>query len=271
MARDDDVSALVGHYRAVASPLRAFLRDLHAKYQPLRDGKVADYIPELTKANPDWFGICVATVGGQLFEFGDFEQQFTIQSISKPFVYGLAIEDQGRDAVLRRIGVEPTGDTFNAISLESGSGRPLNPMINAGAIAASSLVAGHSPEDAQGRLLAVLSTYAGRPLAVDEAVYESERSTGHRNRAIGHMLRNYGIVTEDPEPSPRWQLLHIDHHSLRRRPFCVAFIVGSSREPCLLRFTRLFKPWISWSQTGSPRGPTLRCLSTRCAMPLRRA
>jgi len=185
--------------RRFRSPIQAHLEAIHARYAGLHEGQVAAYIPELAKANPDWFAICLATNDGYLYEIGDSRQPFTIQSISKPFVYGLAIEDRGRNTVLKRIGVEPTGDAFNAISLESGSGRPLNPMINAGAIAASSLVAGHSPDDARARLLAVLSTYAGRPLAVDEAVYESERSTGHRNRAIGHMLRNFDIITEDPD------------------------------------------------------------------------
>jgi len=185
--------------RRFRSPIQAHLEAIHARYAGLHEGQVAAYIPELAKANPDWFAICLATNDGYLYEIGDSRQPFTIQSISKPFVYGLAIEDRGRNTVLKRIGVEPTGDAFNAISLESGSGRPLNPMINAGAIAASSLVAGHSPDDALARLLAVLSTYAGRPLAVDEAVYESEHSTGHRNRAIGHMLRNFDIITEDPD------------------------------------------------------------------------
>jgi glutaminase len=185
--------------RRSRSPIQAHLEAIHARYAQLDEGEVATYIPELTKANPDWFAICLATNDGHLYEIGDSERPFTIQSISKPFVYGLAIEDRGRDAVLRRIGVEPTGDAFNAISLESGSGRPLNPMINAGAIAATAMVAGHSPDDTQARLLAVLSTYAGRALEVDEAVYESERSSGHRNRAIGHMLRNFDIVTADPE------------------------------------------------------------------------
>ena len=83
---DDDVAALVGQYRAVASPLRAFLKELHGRYQPLKEGAVADYIPELSKANPDWFGLCVATVDGQVFVYGDAEQTFTIQSISKPFI-----------------------------------------------------------------------------------------------------------------------------------------------------------------------------------------
>jgi glutaminase len=185
----------------VRSPIETHLEAIHARYADLREGTVAAYIPELAKANPDWFAICLATNDGHLYEIGDSGQTFTIQSISKPFVYGLAIEDRGRETVLRRIGVEPTGDAFNAISLESDSGRPFNPMINAGAIAASSLIAGHSPDDKRERLLALLSTYAGRPLAVDHAVYESERGTGHRNRAIGHLLRNFDIVTDDPEPA----------------------------------------------------------------------
>jgi glutaminase len=184
---------------AVRSPIQTHLEAIYGRYAGLSEGTVATYIPELAKASPDWFAICLATNDGHLYEIGDSEQPFTIQSISKPFVYGLAIEDRGREAVLRRIGVEPTGDAFNAISLESGSGRPFNPMINAGAIAASSLVAGRSAEDKRARLLAVLSAYAGRALAVDEAVYDSERDTGHRNRAIVHMLRNFEIVTEDPE------------------------------------------------------------------------
>lgn len=185
----------------IASPISSYLAELHARHAGLRDGTVATYIPELAKADPEWFGICVATTDGQVYEIGDARQPFTIQSISKPFVYGLALEDRGRDAVLEKIGVEPTGDAFNSISLAPGSGRPLNPMINAGAIATTSLIAGYSDDDKLQRLVTLLSTYAGRPLEIDRAVYESERSTGHRNRAIGHMLRNFDIIEGDPEPS----------------------------------------------------------------------
>jgi glutaminase len=182
-----------------ALPIQSYLEQLHARFRDLNDGAVASYIPELAKADPRWFGTCIATTDGRSYEVGDTRQPFTIQSISKPFVYGLALEDRGRDAVLAKIGVEPTGDAFNSISLEPGSGRPLNPMINAGAIAAASLVAGHSIDDRFYRVLTTFSLYAGRPLTLDQAVYESERDTGHRNRAIAHMLRNFDIVTEEPE------------------------------------------------------------------------
>lgn len=180
-------------------PIEAYLTALHARHAANRSGAVATYIPELAKADPEWFGICLATTDGQLYEIGDTRQLFTIQSISKPFVYGLALEDVGHEAVRARIGVEPTGDAFNSISLAPETGAPLNPMINAGAIAATSLVAGHSHDDRLQRILTVLSLWAGRTLGIDESVYRSEKETGHRNRAIGHMLRNFDVIRGDPE------------------------------------------------------------------------
>ena len=119
------------------SPIARYLRLLHERFRGLHDGKVATYIPQLALADPSWFGISVATADGYVYEVGDTRLPFTIQSISKPFVYGLALEDHGKAAVLERINVEPTGDAFNSISLESPTGRPRNPMINAGAIAAT--------------------------------------------------------------------------------------------------------------------------------------
>lgn len=183
----------------VKSPIQAYLERLHAKYAKLQDGKIAAYIPELAKVDPNWFGISIATTDGRIYEIGDTRQSFTIQSISKPFVYGIALEDRGIEAVLEKIGVEPTGDAFNSISLSPKTGCPLNPMINAGAIATTSLVAGNSSKDKMHRLLRVFSIYAGRSLSVDFTVYESETETGHRNRAIGHMLRNFNILSEDPD------------------------------------------------------------------------
>ncbi len=184
---------------AFPSPIGEYLAQLLRKHGPARDGAVATYIPELAKADPESFGICIATADGHVYEAGDSRQAFTIQSISKALVYGLALDDCGRKRVLEAVGVEPSGEAFNSISLAPGTGAPLNPMINAGAITAASLVAGHSPADRFERILAVMSMYAGRRLELDEAVYRSERDTGHRNRAIGHMLRNFDVLKEDPE------------------------------------------------------------------------
>jgi glutaminase len=192
----DDVAALLSPFRAAASPLRAFLRDLHARYQGLNDGAVADYIPELGKADPNWFGLCLVTADGQRFEFGDIEQAFTIQSISKPFVYGMALADLGREATLAKISVEPSGDAFNSIELEAGTHRPHNPMVNAGAIAAASLVTGEGPADRLNHVLDTFARYIGHPVGVDMAVFTSERATGHRNRAIAHLMRNFDIIDD---------------------------------------------------------------------------
>jgi glutaminase len=182
------------------SPIARYLESLYERFRNLDTGVVATYIPELANADPRWFGISVATVDGYVYEVGDTRQPFTLQSISKPFVYGLALEDRGKATVLERIGVEPTGDAFNEISLERTTGRPRNPMINAGAIAATSLVLGDSVEDRWARILALFSLYAGKGLSLNERVYKSERDTGHRNRAISHMLRNFEIIQRDPEP-----------------------------------------------------------------------
>jgi len=165
----------------------------------VQEGAVADYIPELFKADPDWFGIAIVTVDGHVYQAGDTRQPFSIQSISKAFTYGIALEDKGPEAVAAKVDVEPSGEAFNSISLEPDTGRPLNPMINAGAIASTSLVNGDSGDAKLGRILERFANYAGRPLEVDEAIHLSEKSTGHRNRAIAHLLRNYEILGDDPE------------------------------------------------------------------------
>jgi glutaminase len=199
---DSEVVALVDRYRAAASPLQALLRELYDRYRPLRDGKLADYIPELTKADPDWFGVAVVTAAGQLFEHGDVEQTFTIQSVSKPFVYGLALEDHGRDLMLSRIGVEPTGDAFNSmIKLDERSKRPHNPMVNAGAIAAASLVKGEGPADRLNHVLDMLRRYVGHELGIDMAVFTSERATGNRNRALAYLMLNFDMIDARIEES----------------------------------------------------------------------
>jgi glutaminase len=110
MAEKHDLKSLASSIQAVAAPFRSYLSDLHEKYRYLNDGAVADYIPELALANPEWFGICAVTVDGQVFDIGDCDQQFTIQSIAKAFVYGLALEDYGREYVNSKVSIEPRGE-----------------------------------------------------------------------------------------------------------------------------------------------------------------
>jgi len=167
----------------------------------MQGGEVASYIPELTKADPNWLGICLVTMDGVAYAVGDSEQLFTIQSISKPFIYATALADRGRDFVAKRVGVEPSGDAFNSISLNPQTGAPLNPMINAGAIASTSLVDGDTPEAQWQRIESSMAAFMGREISIDESVYRSESETGFRNRAIAWMLKNFGITEGDPMES----------------------------------------------------------------------
>ncbi len=187
-----------------ASPVRAWLADLHARHASNDAGSVARYIPELATADPALFGIALATVDGSVHAVGDADVPFTIQSISKPLTYGLVLDALGEAAVRERIGVEPTGDAFNAITLEPTTGRPLHAMVNAGAIAAAGLYGsvprpGAGDPDAFAALLGAFGRFAGRSLAMDERVHASERETGHRNRAIAQLLRSTGAIDGDPD------------------------------------------------------------------------
>ena len=160
------------------SPVQRYLEQLHGELLALQGGEVASYIPELTTADPAWFGIALVTVDGHVYQAGDSRQDFTIQSISKAITYGLALEDRGLEYVVARVGVEPSGEAFNSISLEPGSGRPLNPMINAGAIATTGMVEAKAEGDPMSRILQTFARYTGRPLEIDEKVPCSYLYTG---------------------------------------------------------------------------------------------
>ncbi|MFI5042122.1 MAG: glutaminase A, partial [Acidimicrobiales bacterium] len=176
----------------VPAPLRSYLGALLDEFRSEEAGDIATYIPELGRADPDWFSICICTADGQVYEVGDFGVEFTIQSMSKPFVYGAALEHVGRDEVLARVGVEPSGNPFNAILVDD-TNRPFNPMVNAGAIVTTAMV------DSERHILDVLGRYGGRDLAVDEAVYRSELASGDRNRAIAFLMRSFGVIDGDAD------------------------------------------------------------------------
>ncbi len=182
--------------------IQDLIEKLYRRYLPLKDGKLASYIPELARVNPDLFAISVTTTAGETFAVGNQSTEFTLQSVSKPFVYGLAAQELGRDVLHQKVGVEPSGEAFNSIvELEKVTHRPYNPMINSGAIAVSSLL---TPVDGKARLakiMALFSSLAGRSLTLDEAVFQSERATAHRNRSIAHLMRHFDVIDGDIDAS----------------------------------------------------------------------
>ena len=184
---------------STSAAIKALLEEVFQRCRPLQSGAVADYIPELAKADPEQFGIAIATATGRIYTLGDTDTAFTIQSISKPFAYGLALQLLGEAALQRKVGVEPSGEAFNAISLDAASGIPRNPMINAVAIATAAQIQRHLGAAAEDKLLQFFSSLAGRTLTIDTSVYQSEAETGHRNRAISHLLRNFEVIEETPE------------------------------------------------------------------------
>lgn len=180
--------------------LQSSVENAFEKSKTIQDGQVATYIPELSKANPDHFGVSVTFVNGETIHLGDSKTPFTLQSVSKPFVYGLALMDQGPEKVHERIGVEPTGEAFNSIiELEAKSHRPFNPMINSGAITAASLVKGKDPAERFQRILQMVESYTGEKTFIDMSVFLSEKNTGHRNRAIAHLLHHFNVIESDIE------------------------------------------------------------------------
>ncbi|MGL5634617.1 MAG: glutaminase A [Sarcina sp.] len=163
----------------------------------VQEGKVATYIPELAKADKNDLGICIVTLNGEIYKSGLADKKFTIQSISKVISLMLAILDNGRDNVFKRVGVEPTGDRFNSIvNLEiRDKDKPYNPMVNSGAIVTTSLIGGDTKEEKYERLLDFTRKVTGNPnIGINEQVYKSELETGDRNRALGYFLKSSGFL-----------------------------------------------------------------------------
>jgi len=196
--RMDPIRSLAGAGQTALAPIEDYLAELHARVSQFDGGAPADYIPELGKVDPNLFGIAIATVDGQLYTVGDTNVPFTIQSVSKPFMYGFALQHFGRARVLQQVGVEPTGEAFNSILLDEVANRPFNPMVNSGAIAIAEMMLGQTQDERIANMLDLFSSLAGRKLGIDEAVFKSELATGHRNRAIAYMMLNTAMIERDP-------------------------------------------------------------------------
>ena len=179
----------------------------YAKYKGLQEGKNADYIPILTKTPSDLFGVVIVTRDGKMYSAGDVDYRFSIQSVSKPFTAALVMSQQGPKVLDDKIGVEPTGLPFNSrLALEIYKDkRSVNPLVNAGAIAAVSMVKATSETDRWNQVLQNISDFAGspKPLEVLEDVYQSEYTTAFGNRAIANLLYNYDRLYSDPEEALR--------------------------------------------------------------------
>ena len=169
------------------------LDELARRVRETRGGEVDDSIPQLADADPDLLGLALALPDGTVRTTGDARHAFSVQSAVKPFLFALALADTDGGA-LERVGIEPTGEAFDAIKLEGGTGRPPNPMVNAGALLTASLVDGDDAGARSARITAGLSAFAGRELEVDEEVSGSEQLLGDRNHALAHLMRSEGTL-----------------------------------------------------------------------------
>jgi glutaminase len=178
-----------------SSEIQKIIDSIYEKYKDVDDGTVATYIPELGKADPAHFAICLATADGRLFRAGDCYQEYTIQSMCKPLAFQMALEQYGLEETLKHVGVEPSGDAFNSIELDATS-RPFNPMVNAGAIAVAAMIKKSPVDVGIQAFVDRLSAASGRQLRVDYNVMRSEAETGHRNRAIAYLMRSFDVIDE---------------------------------------------------------------------------
>lgn len=179
------------------SPILDYLDTIVEQTAHVDSGALADYIPELAAADPDGVAVALCTVNGTVYGSGGCDHRFSIQSMSKPFAYALAIEDHGLEAVREHIGVEPSGEAFNELSLDPETGKPRNPMINAGAIATHALLK-EDEAPALDRMLDLFSRLVERPVEVDEPVAASELATGDRNLGLAYLLHASGALGRDP-------------------------------------------------------------------------
>src|SRR6476619_2475129 len=187
-----------------AAALQAAVDAAYAKYKGLQEGKNADYIPALAKVDPNLFGIAVVTADGKVYTAGDITTEVSIQSISKVFTMAQVIQEQGLESVEKRIGVDATGARFNsiiageAVKTTAGAGAAeMNPLVNPGAISATSMVQGPSSDEVWKKIIAFHNDAAGRPLTVLQDVYKSESDTNQRNQAIGALMLAYGYIKGD--------------------------------------------------------------------------
>jgi glutaminase len=183
-----------------AAAVEKALKEAHARYQGLAEGKNADYIPALAEVPSSLFGIALVTTDGQVHTAGDSDALFSIQSISKVFTMARVMQDSGEQAIEDTVGVDATGQVFNSIvAIEQYEGHQMNPLVNPGAIATSGMVGGKTDAEKWSKILSTHEAFAGRKLQVNQKVYESEAATNQRNQAIAFLMSAYGLIADDPK------------------------------------------------------------------------
>src|SRR5262249_17473877 len=198
------VAGVVSVAQQTATDPQTAVNNAYNQFKGLKEGKNADYIPALAKVDPNLFGIALVTVDGKVYTAGDIKTEVSIQSISKVFTMAQVIQEQGPESIEKRIGVDATGARFNsiiaveAVKVVQGTGAPeMNPLVNPGAISATSMVRGGSSDDVWKKIIGFHDDAAGRQLSVLQDVYKSESDTNQRNQAIGALMLAYGYIKDN--------------------------------------------------------------------------
>ncbi len=195
----DDAETMPFTTRIEQEDVKVAMKTAFVKYKNLNEGANADYIPALAKVDPGIFGIVLVTTDGRAYSIGDVSSEVSIQSISKVFTAALVMKQQGPGALFDNMGVDATGQVFNSIvAIEQYKGAQMNPLVNAGAIAATSMVDGSSYDEVWGKIQGTYEAFAGRTLTLNEEVFRSEADTNQRNQAIAMLMYAYGRIKQDP-------------------------------------------------------------------------
>ncbi len=179
--------------------INAALNQAYDKYKGIKEGANADYIPALAKVDSNIYGIALVTADGKVYTKGDITSEVSIQSISKVFTMALVMDQSGIDAIESNMGVDATGQVFNSIyAVEQHKGAEINPLVNPGAITATSMVEGKNYDEIWNKILTTYEEFAGRKLKVLDDIYKSEAATNQRNQAIAHLMFAYGHIKSEP-------------------------------------------------------------------------
>lgn len=197
MKQANELESLANSIHGITSPFRSYLSDIHEQLRGIQEGKITNYTPELVPIDPDCFGINVITTQAEEFEVGDSNQFFTLQTLVNLLIYGLVLEDYGREYITSRISIEPTINHPYQLELAAGTHTPKNPLSTAGAITVTDLIKGNSLQDKLQRVLDMLSRYTGRTLEVDTSVFQAQKAAANYERGLTFWLRQCGALSDN--------------------------------------------------------------------------